>query len=80
MATAAKGKDSLLFVVLVYLFTRIFMNAQDWINVARCNQRRMMQDKIYTLFNTSQHDVFLAHWNTTNAALKLAQRASLNIA
>ena len=62
--------------------TRIFiMTALDWINVARCNQQRMMQDKIYTYRGTCKHDVFIAHWQTTNAALKLAQRASiLNIA
>jgi hypothetical protein len=57
------------------------MNAQDWINIARCNQKRMIEDLSYTLFNTSQHDRYLEIWGTTNTALKLAQRASkLNIA
>lgn len=67
--------------LISFLHIRIFiMNAQDWINIARCNQKRMIEDLTYTL-NTSQHDRYLQVWNTTNAALKLAQRASkLNIA
>lgn len=52
------------------------MTTEDWINIARCNQKRMMQDLTYTLFNTSQHERYLEVWKTTNAALKLAQRAS----
>lgn len=57
------------------------MTTQDWINVARCNQKRMIEDKTYTLCFTSQHDRFLEIWSTTITALKLAQRVSkLNIA
>lgn len=66
--------------LFIYLNKR-FMTTQDWINIARCNQKRMIEDLSYTLCFTSQHDRFLEIWSTTIAALKLAQRASkLNVA
>lgn len=52
------------------------MTSADWINIARCNKERMMQNKIYTYKDTVKHDIFLEHWQTTRAALKLAQSAS----
>jgi hypothetical protein len=48
------------------------MTPTDLINVARCNKQRMMQDKTYTLQNTSQHDRWLEVYSTTRHALKLA--------
>lgn len=74
--------DTTFSLQLVYLFTPILiMNTSDWINIAICNQKRMMQDKDYTLRFTVRHDRYLELWKTTDAALKLAQRASkLNIA
>jgi hypothetical protein len=52
------------------------MTFDDWINIARCNQRRMMQDLTYTFFNTRLHDRWREVYSTTGAALKLAVKAS----
>ena len=52
------------------------MTSSDWINIALCNKQRMLENKIYTYKDTTMHDVFLQHWQTTQAALKLAQKAS----
>lgn len=51
------------------------MNTADWINIARCNQQRMVNDseRVYTFKNTSKHDRFLEVYSTTRAALNLAQ-------
>lgn len=66
---------------LMFLQQNIFvMTSSDWINIAICNQKRMIQDKSYTLRFTSKHDRYLEIWKTTNAALKLAQRASKTFA
>jgi hypothetical protein len=71
------GGEEIILFRSYFLQQNIFvMTSSDWINIAICNQKRMIQDKSYTLCFTSQHDRYLEIWNTTNAALKLAQRAS----
>lgn len=52
------------------------MQTSDWVNVARCNRQRMMQDRIYTFKDTILHDRFVEVWLTTRAALELAAKAS----
>jgi hypothetical protein len=56
------------------------MNSSDWINIAICNKKRMMLDpeRIYTLKDTCKHGRFLEVWQTTRAALRLAQTATIN--
>lgn len=54
------------------------MNATDWLNVAKCNSKRMLDDKerIYTLCHTSQHQRWREVYDTTRVALAMAKRAS----
>lgn len=54
------------------------MKTSDWINIAICNKKRMMLDpeRIYTFKDTCKHDRFLEVWQTTKAALNLAETAS----
>jgi hypothetical protein len=52
------------------------MTSADWINIAKCNQKRMIASKVYTYKDTRLHHIFLDHWKTTQAAIKLAQSAS----
>jgi hypothetical protein len=54
------------------------MNASDWLNIAKCNSKRMFDDKerIYTLCHTSQHERWQEVYATTRLALAQAKRAS----
>jgi hypothetical protein len=54
------------------------MNATDWLNIAKCNSKRMLEDKqrSYTLRNTSQHKRWSEMYDTTRLALAMAKRAS----
>jgi hypothetical protein len=54
------------------------MNATDWLNVAKCNSKRMLEDpeRLYTFRNTSRHERWSEVYSTTKLALTQAKRAS----